>query len=458
MSGPGRPQNPLPDGPVAAVSAELRRQREEARLTYRDLADIAGYSLATVTAACNGRRLPSWKVTRACTMACGGDENVIRSLYEQACTAEGRPVPEPATADTDPPDPSGAATPEQFVACMASLRAWARNPSLAVLNRRSGDHLPPSTMSGVLSRKTLPRRDLVVRYAAACGLPGPEVSKWEAAWDNLKGRAAPAGAAAREETSRGEQPGSGTSPPSGPATEPPQPPRRTTASSVIARVIAFLLTILCAAAVSPVTAPASLATPAAPGPVTVTVQLSAPNYALQGGLGHTDSRALTQTIAWARTQSPHQADRTISTSAGDQVIVSNLLDMGGGSQGDADLQALSGTYLEALDLEGSGTVSTTALTLGGLPAGTAVGLLQGTGRSLGDCSTARWYITSSVPVIPDSTVCIFRPASPGTASLLSIRQRSARAIALGISTWYPQGRPAVTQSTAPGAPLADSSQ
>ena len=53
------------------VSAELRRLREQAGLTYRDLADLAGYSLTTVTAACSGRRLPSWRVTLAYVRACG---------------------------------------------------------------------------------------------------------------------------------------------------------------------------------------------------------------------------------------------------------------------------------------------------------------------------------------------------------------------------------------------------
>ena len=160
-----RRQSPLPDAVVSAVSAELQRQREQAGLTYRDLADIAGYSLATVTAACGGRRLPSWKATRAIVEACGGDADAMRGLYEQACTAEGRPLPESAEAVTDPPDPAEAETPEQLVACMARLRSWAGSPSLAKLNLRSGGHLPPTTISGVLRRKSLPRRDLVMRYA-----------------------------------------------------------------------------------------------------------------------------------------------------------------------------------------------------------------------------------------------------------------------------------------------------
>ena len=59
VSRPGRPQNPLPDGPAADVAAELRRLRERAGLTFRALADDSGYSLATATAALGGRRLPS---------------------------------------------------------------------------------------------------------------------------------------------------------------------------------------------------------------------------------------------------------------------------------------------------------------------------------------------------------------------------------------------------------------
>jgi Helix-turn-helix domain len=459
VSQAGRPQNPLPSGPAAPVCAELRRQREEAKLTYRGLADLAGYSLASVTAALNGRKLPSWNVTRACVTACGGDEDAMRTLYEQACLAEGRPVPQPAAeAGAGPPDPSRAETPEQLLACMACLRAWADNPSLAELNRRSEGHLPESTVSGVLRRKTLPRRDLVRRYAAACGLSGPEAARWEAAWDRIKGAAVPsANGASGQGSPPGQEPGGG-SPPPGPWRTLPQPRRgEVSLSSLIARVLAFVLPALFALFLSPATLPASLASSApSPGPVTVTVRLAGPGHFLQQGLSRGDSHVLAETIAWARTQTPHQADKIISPSAEDQVIVGNLLDTEGAAQDIAGQASLAGTYLEALDLEGSGTVSTTTLALGGLPDGTAVGILPGTGQALGNCSTARWYIASSMPLIPDSTVCIFRPSSPGTASLLSIRQQSARAIALSISSWSRASRPATARSAAPGADLADS--
>ena len=428
VSGPGRPQKPLPDGPAAGVAAELRRLRERAPLTFRALADDCGYSLATVTAACGGRRLPSWNVTRAIVRTCGGDEDAVRALYERACAAEGRPAPGSAEVAADPPDLAGVRTPAQLVACMIKLRTWAGSPSLAELNRRSGGHLPPSTVSGVLRRDGLPRRDLVARYSRACGLPGPAVSEWESAWDRVKatdtaGRAADAG-----ESPTAEQPDAGPAPPPAQRTAPAAP--------LIARMIALILNLIClpylvGAAIAPGTA--ALAASGAPQQaMALTVQVTG-DYVFQGSLTRDDSRALAQSIALAAAKPPHQARRTINISAGAQVLVSNLLGAGGGPQ--------HGAFLEALDVDGSGTVSATALTLGGLPAGTEVGLLRGAGHPLASCSTARWFTASSMPLVADSTVCIFSPASPGTASLLSVQKRSSRSIALNISSWPPQAQP-----------------
>jgi hypothetical protein len=457
MSGAGRPQKPLPDGPAAAVGAELRRLRERAGLTYRQLADDSEFSLAAVTAACGGRRLPTWQVTSACTRACGGDEDAMRVLYERACAAVGRQAPAPAV--TDPPDPAGADTPARFVACMAQLRTWAGNPSLATLNERSGGYLPPSTISGVLRRRSLPRLDLVTRYARACGLPEPAIEDWEKAWKAIKAPERPAtdGAAPNRESHSRIQSTAGLARPSPPGN------RATPVISLLTILLIPIVNALLMVLLIPVViallvfATGASGTPslvaADPGsagmPMMVTLQLSGTHYIVQGALNRSDTRALARTIAQAGAETPHQARRTISTNADTQVFVSNLLGAEWGSQHDA--------YLEALDLEGSGTLSTTALTLGGLPPGTAVGFLSGAGRSLRSCSAARWYIASSMPLIPDSTVCIFRPGKLGPAFLLSIQQRSAQAIALDVNSWYPGSQPGTIQPSASGADLVASS-
>ncbi|MBP2327453.1 WD40 repeat protein [Kibdelosporangium banguiense] len=71
-----RPERPLDPaaGPVAAFAAELRELRARAGGPgYRELAERAGYSAATLSNAAGGRRLPSLVVTLAFVRACDGD-------------------------------------------------------------------------------------------------------------------------------------------------------------------------------------------------------------------------------------------------------------------------------------------------------------------------------------------------------------------------------------------------
>ncbi|MFJ9077455.1 XRE family transcriptional regulator [Streptomyces sp. NPDC102278] len=71
-----RKERPLEggDGPLPAFATALRRLRHEAGSPpYRDLAARAHYSVATLSGAAAGRRLPSLDVTLSYVRACGGD-------------------------------------------------------------------------------------------------------------------------------------------------------------------------------------------------------------------------------------------------------------------------------------------------------------------------------------------------------------------------------------------------
>ncbi|MEU9803724.1 XRE family transcriptional regulator [Streptomyces sp. NPDC051000] len=71
-----RKERPLDggDGPLPAFATALRRLRHEAGSPpYRDLAARAHYSVATLSGAAAGRRLPSLDVTLSYVRACGGD-------------------------------------------------------------------------------------------------------------------------------------------------------------------------------------------------------------------------------------------------------------------------------------------------------------------------------------------------------------------------------------------------
>ncbi|MGW6409070.1 nSTAND1 domain-containing NTPase [Streptomyces vinaceus] len=71
-----RKERPLEgeDGPLRRFADALRRLRHEAGSPpYRDLASRAHYSVATLSGAASGRRLPSLDVTLSYVRACGGD-------------------------------------------------------------------------------------------------------------------------------------------------------------------------------------------------------------------------------------------------------------------------------------------------------------------------------------------------------------------------------------------------
>ncbi|MEV4454328.1 RICIN domain-containing protein [Microbispora sp. NPDC049633] len=78
------------------------------------------------------------------------------------------------------PQPWTAATPAEFVALMRRLRAWS-GCSYRQLERRAeavGDVLPRATLAGALSRRDLPREDLLAAFVRACGEDDDTVAEW----------------------------------------------------------------------------------------------------------------------------------------------------------------------------------------------------------------------------------------------------------------------------------------
>ena len=77
---------------------------------------------------------------------------------------------------------SSATTAAEFITQMIRLRARA-GISLRTLNLRSGGRLPPSTVSEALRRDRLPRLELVLDYARACGIRDDAIGEWERSWN-----------------------------------------------------------------------------------------------------------------------------------------------------------------------------------------------------------------------------------------------------------------------------------
>ncbi|MEV4255421.1 hypothetical protein AB0J52_19890, partial [Spirillospora sp. NPDC049652] len=71
-----RPENPLDpgSGPVAAFAVALRELRASVGTpSYRTMSKRSYYGFTTLAEAAAGRRFPSWEITRAYVVACGGD-------------------------------------------------------------------------------------------------------------------------------------------------------------------------------------------------------------------------------------------------------------------------------------------------------------------------------------------------------------------------------------------------
>ncbi|MDX2827915.1 helix-turn-helix domain-containing protein [Streptomyces ipomoeae] len=72
-------------GPVQRFAFELRKLRTEAGgLTYRAMAERAGYSITTLSQAAGGEQLPTLPVTLAFVTACGGDPDEWEARWRQA--------------------------------------------------------------------------------------------------------------------------------------------------------------------------------------------------------------------------------------------------------------------------------------------------------------------------------------------------------------------------------------
>jgi hypothetical protein len=100
-----RPERPLTgDSEIVRFAADLRELRRHAgNPTYRELAETAHFSKASVAEATSGRRLPSWSITSAFVLACGGDVHEWHERWQAMRAGLGRPVNRRPAADERSP-------------------------------------------------------------------------------------------------------------------------------------------------------------------------------------------------------------------------------------------------------------------------------------------------------------------------------------------------------------------
>ncbi|MYZ36742.1 helix-turn-helix domain-containing protein, partial [Streptomyces sp. SID4917] len=90
-------------GPVQRFASELRKLRAETGITYRAMAQQAGYSITTLSQAAAGEQLPTLPVVLAYAAACGGNDGEWETRWREASVEAAALTAENGTETTDPP-------------------------------------------------------------------------------------------------------------------------------------------------------------------------------------------------------------------------------------------------------------------------------------------------------------------------------------------------------------------
>lgn len=80
-----RPEGAIdPQWPLASFASGLRALRAQRGLKYRQLARRAHCSQGALSRAASGRYLPTWEITRAYVLACGGSADQWQDRWREA--------------------------------------------------------------------------------------------------------------------------------------------------------------------------------------------------------------------------------------------------------------------------------------------------------------------------------------------------------------------------------------
>ncbi|MFE5327228.1 helix-turn-helix domain-containing protein [Embleya sp. NPDC056575] len=185
----GRPERPLDPagGPVIALARELRRLRESAGLTYRQMAEKSQeFHASSFSRAASGHGLSEPLVTEF-VRVCGGGHKRAADLLRRA-RGHRHLVNHPRSANTMLP--LNVQDAHDLLLALHTIRLSAGQPSLRVLSERirgSGTTIvSPSTLGELLQGARFPTKKAVQALALACGASTSDLPTWGKAWANAK--------------------------------------------------------------------------------------------------------------------------------------------------------------------------------------------------------------------------------------------------------------------------------
>ncbi|WP_406490660.1 transcriptional regulator [Streptomyces sp. NBC_01604] len=167
------------------MAAWLRSGREEAGLTYEQLAARTAFSPDTLARAVSGSSVPrNVKVVLAYAAACGLPEAEAERFWKLARRDEARA----AGALNGQHGGLHISVVKDFADLHSAIVEQYQNagsPPLRTLDDRIGGHgrLPHSTVSRVLKGKSRPSRSFIVAFAEAVNVRRSELAEWGKAWD-----------------------------------------------------------------------------------------------------------------------------------------------------------------------------------------------------------------------------------------------------------------------------------
>ncbi len=200
--------NNLPDSPgnpaasraaIAQFAEELRGLRYTAGLTIKELSAKTHYGRSTIAEAARGDRLPTLEVTLAFVSACGESTVAWRRRWTEVRNqiAHSDDSRSSSTEDAISLRPEQVSTPAEFLAALRDLQR-ASALSYGGLERASGGQLSRSTLSDMLTGRTMPTWATTRSFIAACRTrlspldtsASGDLTGWHYAWERVRATAA----------------------------------------------------------------------------------------------------------------------------------------------------------------------------------------------------------------------------------------------------------------------------
>ncbi|MEU7898747.1 helix-turn-helix transcriptional regulator [Nonomuraea sp. NPDC049152] len=186
-----RPEKPIePGSPTADFALALRALRAEAGLSYREMAERSDYAISVMATAASGDRLPSWEVTNAYVLACGGSLERWHAQWQHARQSQvffeeagqDDTAPQREVEPTSTVDPASISTRAEFT---AALKKLAGTRSIRELSNNSQGAMSPSSIARVLSgRAAVGPRTLEI-FLRVCEVAPEQWGEWQEAQRRL---------------------------------------------------------------------------------------------------------------------------------------------------------------------------------------------------------------------------------------------------------------------------------